>query len=54
MFRDEILQILLSDCAGPKLASRRITQPLRRSQVAMVWWPFTLFEARGINFAIMV
>src|ERR1700730_12991988 len=26
---DEILQILLSDCAGPKLASRRITQPLR-------------------------
>ena len=29
MFRDEILQILLSDCAGPKLASRRITQPLR-------------------------
>jgi hypothetical protein len=25
-----------------------------RSQVATVWRPFTLFEARGINFAIMV
>jgi hypothetical protein len=25
-----------------------------RSQVATVWQPFTLFEVRGINFAIVV
>jgi hypothetical protein len=54
MFRDEILQILLSEVPvqnSPLDASRN---GFARSQVAMVWRPFTLFEARGINFAIMV
>jgi hypothetical protein len=54
MFRDEVLQILLSDCAGPNSPLDASRNRFARSQVAMLWRPFTLFEARGVNFAIVV